>query len=174
MKSINKFKKALLICFSFSLFFPIIYFLQFPYNNFCQISKKCSGLNLSSFLPEFTGRENITINFKIKNNNRNLKIENIKSLQETKVGKKTSFNYNIENLSDQKISFWLNFFIENTEIEKYLKRYQCYCNKKYTLNPKEKIELKLIVKIDKEIEEAKVLSTLKDNQISLGYSIINN
>ncbi|MBM3579636.1 MAG: hypothetical protein FJX34_02545, partial [Alphaproteobacteria bacterium] len=134
-----------------------------PYNWYCQITNKCQQFLLSYYIPREAGNDPFDITFEVTNYHKDIIFyPSITEVKEALAGKKYEIFYHVENLTKKVIYLSPKLIIEPAYAERYLIRYQCLCSRRYKLNPKERIDLRMEFEFKKEIENDETFSSSQE------------
>lgn len=130
-----------------------------PYNLFCKIKGTCHPIIISSILPHKLGQKNSTVNFSAQLSDE-LKNEIIIYPQEKVLNVINGRNINnffiIKNLTSKPINIKIEAQIEPIQANQYLKRIECLCFKKHSLNAGEVKSVPVSFRINPEIEKSDI------------------
>lgn len=145
-----------------------IFFAIQPYNWYCQITNQCQPFLLSYYIPREVGNDPFNITFEVTNYHKDIIFSpSAKEIKQALAGKKYEVFYHAENLTKKAIYLSPKLIIEPAYAEQYLIRYQCLCSRRYKLDPKEKIDLRMEFTFDKKIEEDKKFSNTPEQERSI-------
>ncbi len=155
-----------------ALILLLFFVLAQPYNIFCNLTKKCEALYLSSLLPVREGKEPINIVYEVNSRRGDMDFIPVEKELETVTGRKNIVHYKVTNVAKHLIRFRPIFYVKPDKVLRFIDRNDCICYHEYKLKKGETIELKLEYRINSDFDKMRDELKVDKDPIVIGFKLL--
>ena len=135
-----------------AIVFTVIFFAAQPYNWFCQITQSCKPFYFSQLVPKKKGNVPFTIAMEVTNYRKNIELTVLQSEVKTVSNQVNKVDYRVKNLTNRVQYLQPILHIEPKDFKEYIEFYNCICNSRYKIKPRQTLNLRMEFLLNKDIE----------------------
>ena len=142
-----------------AIVFVVIFFAAQPYNWFCQITQSCKPFYFSQLIPKKKGYVPIKITMEVTNYRKDIELKVLQSEVKTVSNQTNRVDYRVKNLTNRVQYLRPILHIEPEHFKKYIKFYNCICNNRYKIKPRQTLNLQMEFLLNEDIDYEENLTT---------------
>jgi cytochrome c oxidase assembly protein Cox11 len=135
-----------------AIVFVVIFFAAQPYNWFCQITQSCKSFYFSQLIPKKKGNVPVTITMEVTDYRKDIELTVLQSEVKTVNNQVNKVDYRVKNLTNRVQYLRPILHIEPEDFKKYIEFYNCICNNRYKIKPRQTLNLQMEFLLNEDID----------------------
>ena len=135
-----------------AIVFVVIFFATQPYNWFCQITQSCKPFYFSQLIPKKKGNVPVTITMEVTDYRKDIELTVLQSEVKTVNNQVNKVDYRVKNLTNRVQYLRPILHIEPEDFKKYIEFYNCICNNRYKIKPRQTLNLQMEFLLNEDID----------------------